>query len=244
MRNIIHFLPLVTTAISIPFTLVLYRHWRKKPDAWYFLWWMLGVFFYGTGTLTESLTTLLGWSPLLFRSWYITGALLGGAPLAQGTVYLFFSDRTAHRLAFALALTIICVSVLVLLSPLEVSKAEPYRLSGAVLEWQWLRLFTPIINLYAFIFLVGGAFWSAYKYLRKGKPFKSRFWGNLFIAVGALLPGIGGGSAKAGFVEVLYITELIGIVLIWTGYRIIHKSTAGSVYAKQQKDEFHNGGKS
>jgi len=56
--------------------------------------------------------------------------------------------------------------------------------------------------------------------------------------------GIGGGSAKAGFVEVLYITELIGIVLIWTGYRIIHKSTAGSVYAKQQKDEFHNGGKS
>jgi len=43
---------------------------------------------YGVGTLTESITTLFGWSEWVFRAWYISGALLGGAPLAQGTVYL------------------------------------------------------------------------------------------------------------------------------------------------------------
>ena len=39
------------------------------------------------------------------------------------------------------------------------------------------------------------------------------------IAVGALLPGIGGGMAKAGMVEALYVGELVGLILIWLGYR-------------------------
>jgi hypothetical protein len=34
------------------------------------------------GTLTESLTTLLGWQEPIFRAWYVSGALLGAAPLA------------------------------------------------------------------------------------------------------------------------------------------------------------------
>ena len=45
-----------------------------------------------------------------------------------------------------------------------------------------------------------------------------RFIGNVFIAVGAILPGIGGVASRAGYTEVLYIGEFIGIMLIWTGY--------------------------
>jgi hypothetical protein len=36
---------------------------------------------------------------------------------------------------------------------------------------------------------------------------------------GALLPGIGGTATRMGHVEVLYVTELIGLTLIWLGYR-------------------------
>ena len=39
--------------------------------------------------------------------------------------------------------------------------------------------------------------------------------------MGALLPGIGGTFTRFGHVEVLYVTELIGIVLIYVGYRVI-----------------------
>ena len=42
--------------------------------------------------------------------------------------------------------------------------------------------------------------------------------GKAFIAGGAMLPGIGGGMAKAGMVEGLYIGEFLGIILIWIGY--------------------------
>jgi len=121
-----------------------------------------------------------------------------------------------------------------LLSPLDLSKVEYHRLSGSVLEWQWVRLFSPFVNLYAVIFLIGGAIWSAVKYARKGPSLRDRMWGNVAIAVGAILPGIGGSAARAGYVEVLYVTELIGLLLIWLGYNLMTRSTGRSLHEKQQ----------
>jgi hypothetical protein len=235
MRSLVHYLPIATTLLSIVFTTVLYRHWRRKPDALYLLWWTLGVAIYGVGTLTESLTTLLGWNVVVFKSWYISGALLGGAPLAQGTVYLLMSNRVAHRLAAALLSLVLTASVFVLLSPINYEAIETYRLSGSVMGWQWTRLFSPIINTYALIFLVGGAAWSAWKYWRSSPDFRARAWGNTWIAVGALLPGIGGSFTRFGYVEVLYVTEIIGLSLIWLGYHVISNDQSRSIHAKQVK---------
>ena len=46
-----------------------------------------------------------------------------------------------------------------------------------------------------------------------------RYVGNLFIALGALLPGIGGAFSRFGHTEVLYVTELIGLLMIYMGFR-------------------------
>ena len=46
-----------------------------------------------------------------------------------------------------------------------------------------------------------------------------RFVGNTFIAIGALLPGIGGAFTRFGHTEVLYVTEFVGLVMIFIGYR-------------------------
>jgi hypothetical protein len=233
MRSLVHYLPIATTLVSIVFATVLYRHWRKKPDALYLFWWTLGVALYAVGTLTESLTTLLGWNVLVFKSWYISGALLGGAPLAQGTVYLLMSNRVAHRLTAALVALVSTASVCVVLSPINFEAVETYRLSGSVLGWQWTRLFSPIINTYALIFLVGGAAWSAWKYWRRSRDFRARAWGNTLIAVGALLPGIGGTFTRFGHVEVLYVTEIVGLILIWSGYHVIVNDPSLSIHVKQ-----------
>jgi len=96
---------------------------------------------------------------------------------------------------------------------------ESFRPSGASLEWQWVRLLTPLINTYSAIFLIGSAFYSAIRYA-KVENGKNRAIGNALITVGALLPGIGGGMAKAGMVEALYIGEFVGIILIYIGYRV------------------------
>jgi len=101
------------------------------------------------------------------------------------------------------------------------------------LVWAKVRLVTPFVNIYAFIFLVGGAFYSAYRYSKERK-YRNRFLGNLFIAFGGLLPGIGGSFTKFGYTEVLYVTELLGIILIYLGYVTIKQDKTLSVYAVQR----------
>jgi hypothetical protein len=97
--NLTHYLPAVSTLVAAAFFRVLWLHWKRKPSARYVLWWMIGVGLYGLGTLTEAWTTIFGWQEPIFRTWYVAGALLGGAPLAQGTVYLLLRKRTADRLS-------------------------------------------------------------------------------------------------------------------------------------------------
>ncbi|MCE3007269.1 MAG: hypothetical protein LW884_02850 [Bacteroidetes bacterium] len=234
LQRITHFLPIATTLVSILFGRVLWLHWRRKPQATYLLVWFIGIVAYGVGTLTESLTALLDWQEPVFYAWFISGALLGGAPLAQGTVYLLFNRRFAHLTSALLVLTVLVASFFILRSPIDYSQVEPQRLSGAVLVHQWVRWFSPFINTYAVIFLIGGAFYSAFRYRRQPDGTR-RYQGNIWIAVGALLPGIGGGAARAGYVEVLYVGELVGLLCIWQGYRVIRSAYSGSVHAAQQQ---------
>ena len=203
----------------MPFTLAVGRRYRQHPDRLHLLWWTIGVATYGAGTLTESLTTLFGWHEPVFRAWYITGALLGGSPLAQGTVYLMLSRRTAHVLTSLLVVTIAVASIAVWLSPINYAAVEPHRLTGRVLEWTWVRRFSPFINLYAVLFLIGGAVVSAIRFSRQPAT-RHRMWANVWIAVGAILPGIGGAATRFGHTEVLYVAEIFGLLMMWRGYVI------------------------
>jgi len=210
-------IPVLTTIISAVFAVIVFRRWRAKPASTHLLWWAIGIFIYGLGTFAESFTALFGWHEPIFKLWYIVGALLGGAPLAQGAVYLLLPKKTATRLAIGFVIAATICSIFVLLSPVDPSLASDKKLTGEVMDWTWVRALAPFLNLYAFIFLVGGAAYSAYKYHEDRE--NRRMVANIFIAVGALLPGIGGSFTVFGHTEVLYVTEFVGIILIYIGYR-------------------------
>lgn len=217
MPAFVSYIPIITTLFAIFFSYRVFSRYQAKGKGLHLLWWGIGVVMYGVGTFTESFVTLFGWNEIIFRTWYISGALLGGMPLAQGTVYLLLKQKTAHRLTFVIIPVTIIAATFVILTPLNHELVENYRLSGSVIEWRWVRYFSPFINTYAFIFLVGGAVLSAVRYKRNPKSYY-RFVGNVLIAVGALLPGIGGTFTRFGYTEILYITELIGLSLIFGGY--------------------------
>lgn len=220
----VHFLPVLTTVFSVFFLYQIGRRYLSRGGT-HLLWWAIGIFTYGLGTFFEALITVHGNTVALNKLWYVAGAILGGYPLAQGSVYLHFSKRTANILT-AISLPFIIVSgTLVFLSPVYPALMESFRPGGASLEWQWVRLLTPFINTYSVIFLIGTAAYSAIRY-SKIENGKYRAIGNTFITIGAILPGVGGGLAKAGFVEALYIGEFVGIILIWTGYRLCLKNPA------------------
>lgn len=210
------YLPVLTTFIAAFFAVELFRRHARKGGT-HLLWWAIGMVTYGLGTFTEAWTTLAGWNPVVFRCWYVAGALLGGYPLAQGSIYLLSRRRFADLSARIVPTIIGVAALLVFLSPLDLTLAEPHRLSGRVLVWSWVRMVSPFVNLYSVVFLVGGAAVSALRW--RHIDGQHRAIGNTLIAVGAILPGIGGSFTRFGHVEVLYVTELVGLLLIYAGYR-------------------------
>ncbi len=227
-RPFIYYLPIATTILTIVFAQAIYRHYVQRGRTGnHLLWWTIGVITYGMGTFAEGYSTLFGLNPGMLKFWYVVGALMGGAPLATGTVWLLLKPNAARYLTGAFLGVLIVSSFYVVLSPVDMSLIDSHLPSGQAFGWRWVRWFSPFINTYAVIFLIGGAIISAWRYYwvaRAGageaaKLGQDRFIGNTFIAIGAILPAIGGASSRAGHTEILYILELIGIILIWLGYR-------------------------
>ena len=155
--------------------------------------------------------------------------------LATGSLYLLAPKKTAHILTAISMAFIVVTSVLVFIAPVEPAAAEAVRPSGSFIveDWQWVRLMSIPINIYAAIFLIGGAAYSSFRFAfperdpntgQKTPRNSQRALGTGFIAVGALLPGIGGGMAKGGITEALYIGEFVGIILIWIGNELCIKA--------------------
>lgn len=219
MIKIIEFLPILTTILAMYFTYEIAQHYSKFRTK-YLLWWTIGIFNYGLGTMSESINILIGWNEINLKFWYITGALLGGFTIAQGTVYLLmpgkFGDRTTILWTIYIAIAMACV----ILTPAGIPEDYSGKMTGASFKWEWVRYFSPFINLYAFIFSFGGAIYAANKYFQQITK-ESKFIGCIYISFGALLTSIGGVYSKMGYINVLFITELIGLILIYMGYRYV-----------------------
>lgn len=227
----VHYLPLATTALSLAFVSMLVLRAARRRWAPHLVWWAVGIFFYGAGTALESAITLHGNTPTLNRLWYWAGAILGGYPLATGSLYLLAPRRWAHVLT-ALSLAVVLVATFaVFRTPIDVERVQPFRPSGDVLTWQWIRFLTPVINLYAVVFLIGGAIWSSVRFALGGRN-PGRAAGTALIALGAMLPGIGGAMTKGdllggrAIVEALYLGEFLGLLLIIAGYLTCLRSPA------------------
>ncbi len=219
MNTIIEYIPIITTMFAIYFAKEIYEHYKIRRTT-YLLWWTIGVVTYGLGTFTESINVVFGWSVANLKLWYIVGALLGALPLAQGSAYLLMSRKFANATSVLFVSLILIAATSVVFTPVVVPEHFNYKLTAAIFEWKWVRYFSPLINLYSFVLLVGGAVYSAIKYYRQTKR-DVRFKGNVLIAIGGILPGIGGTFTRMGYVNVLFVTELLGLTLIYTGYRII-----------------------
>jgi hypothetical protein len=211
-------LPILTTFISAAFAWIILSRYRLKRRSPHLLWWGIGIGIYGVGTFIESLVTLFGWQSALFKAWYIAGALLGAAPLAIGVIYLLFGRRAGRISVILLVGAVSVTSIFVILSPVRMELVDPKMLSGKALAWQQIRHVSPFINGLAALFLIGGAIYSAIRFFSYPES-RHVSTGNIFIAIGAMLPGIGGMGSRLGHTELLYIAEFIGVILIWIGYK-------------------------
>ena len=122
--------------------------------------------------------------------------------LGQGTVYLLVRTRWANLLMILLGL-----ASLYGWHACSVPRCEPdyddqrsaygKRIERARHRHPWRSAFDPFFNIYGTLTLVGGAAYSAWIFWRK-RILLHRAIGNVFIAVGALLPAFGGTFSRFG----------------------------------------------
>ncbi len=80
-------LPGLTALVALVFVAAVLQRWRSNRRP-YLLLWAIGIAAFGLGTAAEAAFGLWGWNPLLFRLYYLCGAILAAAWLGQGTVQL------------------------------------------------------------------------------------------------------------------------------------------------------------
>jgi 4-hydroxybenzoate polyprenyltransferase len=82
-----------------------------------------------------------------------------------------------------------------------------------------VRFFSPIMNVWGTIALVGGAIYSAWIFRRKN-IMRNRVVGNWLIAAGGLLPALGGALIRLGDPSFQYLGTMLGAILIFIGFRM------------------------
>lgn len=214
-------LPFASSIISFIFAAFVLRRYlaRRGP---HLLLWGVGMAFYGIGGFCEGYYGAFGWNPFIFRLWYLFGAILVAAWLGQGTVYLLAKRRWANGLMLLLAVASLYALVRIFGAQLDPSLMTKglhtgSELSGHAIVTPGVRTLTPFFNLYGTVALVGGAAWSAWIFWRK-RVLLHRTIGNLLIAVGAMLPAFGGAFSRFGLSGVLYLSELLGAILMFIGF--------------------------
>jgi hypothetical protein len=211
---------LVSTIIMLIFgAIVLQRYARRRHR--HNLFWGVGLVMFGIATFSEGYL-LLQWNALAFLSWYVLGAMLNAGWLGHGTLSLLSRRRWVSYVTVVLVILSLIGLVVTFTLPLD---ATAYSV-GVPISEQYaailpagaaVRMLTPIFNIYGTIFLVGGAFYSAYLFWRK-RVLQHRVIGNVLIAVGALVVASAGTLARLAFGGFMPVSELIAAVLMFAGF--------------------------
>ena len=215
-------LPFASSLISIVFAALIFKRYFERRGA-HLLLWGIGMVFFAIGGFCEGYIGASGWNPLIFRLWYLCGAILVAAWLGQGTVYLLASKRWATILMVLLGLGSVYAAILVFGAELDpslmtTSAHTGSELSGHAIVTSGIRFpLTPIFNIYGTVALVGGAAYSSWLFWRK-RILLNRTVGNILIAVGALLAASGGLLSRIEIPGVLYIGEFLAVVLMFLGF--------------------------
>ena len=199
------FAPLLTTLISLFFTISVFRQYSKRRKIYQFIW-GIGLLIFSITTLFEFISEIYGWNIFMYRAYYVLIASLV-AILGLGTVYLF-NRRAGKYLTLYFAVVITALLILTLNADVDAEKLKEITVGGSAMP-NGVRIISPFLTIPGSIALIGGALYS-WRITRRSY--------NLFIAIGALLVASGGGLSRFGMEWALYMLELLGVAVMYIGF--------------------------
>ena len=91
-------LPSITAILALAMALALLDQWRERRQPFQLVW-AIGMAFYGIASGCEALAAMGGWNEGLYRTWYLTGAMLTAGWLGLGTALLLAKTRFGYTFA-------------------------------------------------------------------------------------------------------------------------------------------------
>jgi hypothetical protein len=208
------FIPLLTSVVSLIFAILVLDQFfaHRRP---YQLVWCLGLLMYAVSTGSEFVAGNSGITETVYKTWYLFGAILVAAWLGMGTLYLLLKRGLANIIMILLAAVSIYAAIAVFTTSIDVSGLDV--LATGIMPGGVVAL-TVILNIFGTLALVGGALYSAWFFWRN-RTMKHRVLSNILIAIGAILPAMGGTNMRlSGDTTLFYFMELAGIVIIFVGF--------------------------
>ncbi len=207
-------IPLASSVISLVFALTVLDQFfaLRKP---YQLIWTVGLFMFFIATGSVFWIETWGMNEVAYRLWYLFGAVLVAAYLGMGTLYLLAPRRVAHVIMAILLAASVYAVIRVFTVSIDVSALEGFSRDTIPQGMRNMYYF----SIFGTIALVGGAVYSAWVFWRR-RLMPHRFLSNILIAVGAILPALGGTLARFGVSSSTSHTLLIllGVVIIFIGF--------------------------
>ena len=210
------YVPLATCIVSLIFAVTVLDQFFARRKPYQFLW-AIGLFMYCISTFTEFWWNVYGHVDIMYRLWYLIGAILVAAYLGQGTLYLLMRRRNANIIMALLGAATIYAAVRILTVNIDISGLT--KLTGVgIMPTDVRAIITPTFNTFGTLALVGGAVYSAFIFWRK-RILPHRVVANILIALGALLPAAGGIHISVkGDLNLFFLFELVGAIIMFIGF--------------------------
>jgi hypothetical protein len=212
-------IPFTTSLLSVAFAAYTLRLFIVKKENC-LLMWSTALIFYALANGMEFIMGSGIVNILVYRLWYLTGAILSGAFLAVGALYCMAPRKIAFPLLLLLAVASIYACIIVFITPIDISGM--HGLSSRPLPLQ-VRILSPFFNGGAGLVVLWSIVYGIYILVKK-KGAVSRGVSLILIGAGMILPAIGGTYLRLGTQASIYIfvMDLMGLILFYVGVLVGH----------------------
>jgi hypothetical protein len=205
-------LPVAAALVALLFVFLLVRSLWQRPAGQKALW-AAGFAFFAVATVCEAVGQRVGWTPTLFRSYYLAGGVLTVAYLGAGSAWLLLRPRARDVLLGALAVGSIAAAASIWLAPVDehvlatTASGRPPD-NSALLGHAFL--WAVVFNSAGTAILIGGSLYSIAR--------RRRVSANAWIASGALVVALATGLSRTGDYSLVYLGQVVGIALMFCGF--------------------------
>ena len=212
--------PLAAALVAVLFSAALVRRYAARRRSYEVIW-ALALLMYAAASLAVAFGVANGWTSGEFRVYWALGAVLNVPFLAQGELDLLISRRGVRWALYVLRAFITAYTIAVVrTAAIDTAVLAQDLPSGKEVFGDGSAAYRlpQLIAIPAYLVLVGGTLWSAWR-MRRRPELRDRFWGTLLIAFGAtIIAGFGSAFAALGHLAPFSISLFVGIALMFIGF--------------------------